>query len=360
MKKKRILVALKSLDSVSKTDENELLTKLSVLFKIRNINWIEVDFNNWQKSKRYQRIFSDMKSAILNKHIISFSYFSSNEEETKRNAKPVRLLFKGQDWYLYAFCLLRNDFRYFKLSRIKKLEILSTNFEENFEDIILKKEFKYENIVHLKVRFNRRAAFRVYDELNTNITEDEDGNLYTEIEVPNDYNLYNYIFSFGDGAEVLEPKEIRMQIKEMINKMADTQQLTPEQYELFKNAEKRLKQKRLLYIHFFVMVLGCIFFAVANKVLGYGVDYNWYIWASLIWLFFWLWHAMNVFIFNRFLGKQWQEKQRERLIAAQQKKLIKMEAAVEKEFATQKEQAQRELAAEQTAQSSTSNTNPTV
>ena len=218
--KKRILVALKSLDSVSKTDENELLTKLSVLFKIRNINWIEVDFNNWQKSKRYQRIFSDMKSAILNKHIISFSYFSSNEEETKHNAKPVRLLFKGQDWYLYAFCLLRNDFRYFKLSRIKKLEILSTNFEENFEDIILKKEFKYENIVHLKVRFNRRAAFRVYDELNTNITEDEDGNLYTEIEIPNDYNLYNYVFSFGDLVEVLEPEEIRIKIKKMINKIA--------------------------------------------------------------------------------------------------------------------------------------------
>ena len=142
--------------------------------------------------------------------------------------------------------------------------------------------------------------------------------------------------------------------------MADTQQLTPEQYELFKNAEKRLKQKRLLYIHFLGMVLGCILFAVANKVLGYGVDYNWYILASLIWLFFWLWHAMNVFIFNRFLGKDWQEKQREQLIAAQQKKLIRMEAAVEKEFATQKEQAQRELAAEQNAQSSTSNTNPTV
>ena len=116
--------------------------------------------------------------------------------------------------------------------------------------------------------------------------------------------------------------------------MADTQQLTPEQYELFKNAEKRLKQKRLLYI----------------KVLGYGVDYNWYIWASLLWLFLWLWHAMNVFIFNRFLGKDWQEKQREQLIAAQQKKLIRMEAAVEKEFAAQKEQAQRELSAEQAAQ----------
>jgi len=49
--------------------------------------------------------------------------------------------------------------------------------------------------------------------LNTNITEDEDGNLYTEIEIPNDYNLYNYVFSFGDLVEVLEPEEIRIKIK---------------------------------------------------------------------------------------------------------------------------------------------------
>ena len=39
--------------------------------------------------------------------------------------------------------------------------------------------------------------------------------------MPNDYNLFNYILSFGDSAEVLEPKEIRMQIKEMIDKMAE-------------------------------------------------------------------------------------------------------------------------------------------
>ena len=89
--------------------------------------------------------------------------------------------------------------------------------------------------------------------------------------------------------------------------MADTQ-LTPEQYELFKNAENRLKQKRLLYLHFFVFVLGSIFFVVANKVLDYGATYNWYLWAVLLWLFIWLWHAMNVFVLHRFLGKEWQEK----------------------------------------------------
>ena len=219
--KQQIMSALQGLDNTTIQRENELLTKLSALFKMKNTSWIEVDFNNWQNNKMYEKTFDDIKSAILSKNIISFTYFSSNEKETDRSVKPVRLLFKGQDWYLYALCLLRNDFRYFKLSRIKNLEIHTEKFDDNFEDVILKKETPHENTVNIKVKFDRKVAFRVYDELNGEITEDNDGNLYTEIEIPNDYNLYNYIFSFGDEAEVLEPEEVRMQIKKMINKMAE-------------------------------------------------------------------------------------------------------------------------------------------
>ena len=127
----------------------------------------------------------------------------------------------------------------------------------------------------------------------------------------------------------------------------------PQKNYCLKNAQTNQKKTRLLYIHFFVFVLGCIFFFVANKILDYGVEYNWYLWLSLIWLFLWLWHAMNVFVFNRFLGKKWQEKQREQLIAAQQKKLIKMEAAVEREFELQKEQAKKELDAADTSNTRT-------
>lgn len=219
--KQQIMSALQGLDNTTIQRENELLTKLSALFKMKNTSWIEVDFNNWQNNKMYEKTFDDIKSAILSKNIISFTYFSSNEKETDRSVKPVRLLFKSQDWYLYALCLLRNDFRYFKLSRIKNLEIHTEKFDDNFEDVILKKETLHENTVNIKVKFDRKVAFRVYDELNGEITEDNDGNLYTEIEIPNDNNLYNYIFSFGDEAEVLEPEEVRMQIKKMINKMAE-------------------------------------------------------------------------------------------------------------------------------------------
>lgn len=216
----QILIALKGLELTNKEYENELLTKLTALFKTKNTNWIEVDFTNWQRSKSYDELFKDIKSAIINKNIVRFIYFSSNKKETSRKVKPIRLLFKGWDWYVYAFCLSRNDFRYFKLSRIKEFEILPNTFEDDFDSIVLKKEIEYEETVFVKVKFDRGMAFRVYDEVSSAIEEDEDGSLYATVELPNDYNLYNYIFSYGDAAEVLEPKEIRDKIKNIINIMA--------------------------------------------------------------------------------------------------------------------------------------------
>ena len=218
--KEQIIAALQGLEKTNEAYKSELITKLSALFKIKNSNWIEIDFTSWGSNNTYQELFNTLKIAIINKNIISFSYNSSKAEKINRRVKPIRLLFKEQDWYLYAFCLLRNDFRYFKLSRIKDLEVLAINYEDNFENVVLKKELKYENIVNIKLKFDKSVAFRVYDEFNEAIEEDEKGNLYVEIKIPNNYKLYNYIFSFGANVEILEPKEIRNQFKNMINKIA--------------------------------------------------------------------------------------------------------------------------------------------
>ena len=217
--KEQIIAALQGLEKTNKVYKSELITKLSALFKIKNSNWIEIDFTSWGSNNTYQDLFNTLKIAIINKNIISFSYNSSKAEKINRRVKPIRLLFKEQDWYLYAFCLLRNDFRYFKLSRMKDLEVLAMNYEDNFENIVLKREIKYENTVNIKLKFNKSVAFRVYDEFKA-IVEDKKGNLYVEMKIPNNYKLYNYIFSFGANVEILEPKEIRTQFKNMINKIA--------------------------------------------------------------------------------------------------------------------------------------------
>ena len=218
--KEQIIAALQGLEKTNKAYKSELITKLSALFKIKNSNWIEIDFTSWGSNNTYQDLFNTLKIAIINKNIISFSYNSSKAEKINRRVKPIRLLFKEQDWYLYAFCLLRNDFRYFKLSRIKDLEVLAINYEDNFENIVLKREIKYENTVNIKLKFNKSVAFRVYDEFKA-IVEDKKGNLYVEMKIPNNYKLYNYIFSFGANVEILEPKEIRNQFKNIIDKLAE-------------------------------------------------------------------------------------------------------------------------------------------
>ena len=217
--KEQIIAALQGLEKTNEAYKSELITKLSALFKIKNSNWIEIDFTSWGSNNTYQDLFNALKTTIINKNIISFSYNSSKAEKINRKVKPIRLLFKEQDWYLYGFCLLRNDFRYFKLSRMKDLKVLAMNYEDNFENIVLKREIKYENTVNIKLKFNKSVTFRVYDEFKA-IEEDEKGNLYVEIKIPNNYKLYNYIFSFGANVEILEPKEIRNQFKNMINKIA--------------------------------------------------------------------------------------------------------------------------------------------
>ena len=217
--KEQIIAALQGLEKTNEAYKSELITKLSALFKIKNSNWIEIDFTSWRSNNTYQDLFNALKTAIINKNIISFSYNSSKGEKINRKVKPIRLLFKEQDWYLYGFCLLRNDFRYFKLSRMKDLKVLAMNYEDNFENIVLKREIKYENTVNIKLKFNKSVTFRVYDEFKA-IEEDEKGNLYVEIKIPNNYKLYNYIFSFGSNVEILEPKEIRNQFKNMINEIA--------------------------------------------------------------------------------------------------------------------------------------------
>lgn len=217
--KEQIIAALQGLEKTNEPYKSELITKLSALFKIKNSNWIEIDFTSWGSNNAYQDLFNALKTAIINKNIIFFSYNSSKGEKINRKVKPIRLLFKEQDWYLYGFCLLRNDFRYFKLSRMKDLEVLAMNYEDNFENMVLKREIKHEDIVNIKLKFDKSVAFRVYDEFNEAIEEDEKGNLYVEIKIPNNYKLYNYIFSFGSNVEILEPKEIRNQFKNMINEI---------------------------------------------------------------------------------------------------------------------------------------------
>lgn len=217
----QMLTALQGMIAATEKNSNELLTKLSGLFQIKSTNWIEVDFSDWAHRTPQQDTFNIIKEAIFQKRTISFCYFSGKGNKEKRNARPIRLVFKSKSWYLYSFCLLRNDYRFFKLTRIKELEMLSETFTQDFTPTKIKKQIQVENTVAVKLKFDRQAAFRVYDEFTDNITEDSQGNLYVQIDLPNNEVLYSYVMSFSDSVEIIEPQSIREQMKKRLEKMQE-------------------------------------------------------------------------------------------------------------------------------------------
>lgn len=217
--REQVLMALQGMCATTGKNSDELLAKLSALFQMKCTRWIEVDFSDWISAKPQQDTFNRIKDAIFQKNVIFFSYFSSNGREKARKAQPISLVFKSKNWYLYAFCLSRNEYRFFKLTRIRNLEILPDTFTPDFTPIKIEKQIHIEKMITIKLKFDKEVAFRVYDEFEDNITEDTQGNLYVQVDLPDNEILYSYVLSFADYVEVLEPYHVREEIKKKIKKL---------------------------------------------------------------------------------------------------------------------------------------------
>ncbi len=122
----------------------------------------------------------------------------------------------------------------------------------------------------------------------------------------------------------------------MLGRKKSKPQLDPEQLELFKTAQRRIKQKRRLYYHFVIFLIGALLLILANTVLGIGKDFtifgvDWFVYAIAFWILLLLYHVLSVFILNRFLGKEWEQEQLDKLLAVQQQRIEKIKLKLQKE-----------------------------
>ena len=88
-----------------------------------------------------------------------------------------------------------------------------------------------------------------------------------------------------------------------------------EQHEIYEKARKRVKQKKRLYYHFLLFLVGSVFLIVLNIIFKVGEQFGeWFKYAVAAWLFIWILHFVNVYITNRFFGKDWERIETEKLI----------------------------------------------
>ncbi|WP_326521133.1 helix-turn-helix transcriptional regulator [Desulfitobacterium sp. THU1] len=215
--KSDILAALHAVDAVNLEQTNTAVQKLSSLFGNTSADWVEVDFSGWANADEEAQLFSLLKSAILGKKKVAFQYHSS-EGSTQRTAEPMKLCFKGQSWYLYAFCTVRQDYRFFKLRRMKELKLLDERFERTASAKIFEgtKIFQ-DDFVTITLKLSKKMAYRVYDEFSQYKTLPS-GDFIATLTMPRGDWVYQYLATFGEDCEIIEPEDIRLQIKDKLQK----------------------------------------------------------------------------------------------------------------------------------------------
>ena len=215
-----ILSSLAGLKAAGNSAQDDALKKLASLFGGTGHQWIEVDYSGWGWGNARKQHFQSIKSAVLSHRVLSFDYFGARGEKTARDVEPLKLVFKGQAWYAYGWCRMRGGYRFFKLSRMENLAVREEVFNRRAPESILPERTEPPEAETTTVKFRAAApaAFRVYDAFPHGcIDEDADGSLIVEHAFARGDWLADFFLSLGAHVEVLEPHELREQIREQID-----------------------------------------------------------------------------------------------------------------------------------------------
>ena len=217
-----ILSGLRSLDSVSGTNRyRQLMDKLSITdtAMVQADNHIIIDLSRWDKTAVADKI-ELIKQAMEKRLIITFRYFSPGGE-TLRRIEPYHLVFQWSSWYVWGYCTDRHDYRMFKLDRLTELTLTDTPCaEREVSEYTCDKLRHTKGEVGVKVRFDASVKWRIIDEFGADFLRyDENGSIIVDFTWSDLPSLYQYILSFGDTAEIIEPVRYRQEFSELVKKI---------------------------------------------------------------------------------------------------------------------------------------------
>lgn len=187
------------------------------------VNQICIDLSPWMGSGNTQSYLEMIKAALQENKVLSFEYIAHHGNKTARMVEPYQLVLKGSHWYFQGYCLKRNDFRLFRLSRMSNLQEQEDIFTPRvYQKPILDFEETLETMqIKIKLRVHKSVIDRVLDFCSYECFT-PDGIEHYIVNFPfieNDY-YYSILFGFGNQCECLEPLHIRTEIKRRLHDMA--------------------------------------------------------------------------------------------------------------------------------------------
>ncbi|MFH1149498.1 MAG: WYL domain-containing protein [Actinomycetota bacterium] len=162
--------------------------------------------------------------AIASKKVIHMTYYSySRDSFDERDVEPLRLVVSRGVWYLLAWCRMAGGYRFFRLDRIKTLEVTRKRFTRDPSDAPPLPEF----IGEKGGRYRVRLSFP--DKVRWSLAEDwndahfqrgpRPGWFTVEIRTGNLDWLAKYLLKFGSEFEVETPAALKAKVRDLAGEM---------------------------------------------------------------------------------------------------------------------------------------------
>lgn len=224
----QILTGLNAIKTMGNNEKIEYLIGRIAPKDIQTINEqsdIVVDLSHWYDDDA-QDLFVDIRSAINNKQLLSIDY-QTKTSSTHREVEPYKLIFKERDWYLYAFCRLRDAFRLFKVNRISSYELINTYFIPqkivipSLEGLVDRQIFQKaaKNKYHVILEFDLKDKEFLIQALGALNFKAKGNKGIIDFQSTNIEYTANLIISLQDKVKVVSPPELYEMVLSTICKM---------------------------------------------------------------------------------------------------------------------------------------------
>lgn len=200
--------ALYKIKAVLKDQDKDRLEKLQNKIGVFNIAE--------EKTDSKSGFITDIQSALCGKNVILIEYYSpQNTESTSRKIEPISLGFYEFHWHLIAYCRLRNEYRDFRIDRIKKLSLTNETFDEKGHppiQTLLMKMLDYKKRHQVTLRFNKNVSYEIIkNKCILGFVEEKD--LGSKIEmillVDSLQVLGKWLLDYATDVEIISPVELK-------------------------------------------------------------------------------------------------------------------------------------------------------
>ncbi|MBD3402085.1 WYL domain-containing protein [candidate division GN15 bacterium] len=181
------------------------------------IDTTRVDIVTSVEPTEIERWFADLEEAVSDSVAVEISYNSIYSGLTKRVIEPYFIVFRGRAFYVVAFCRKRDDFRTFRIDRIRELRLTAEHFRRNAE---IDPERYFDGSwelfggepVEVEVVFAGAAARVVQlarHHPNECIEKVDQNRIRYRVTVRGIEEIQRWLLGFGAEVEVLAPPELR-------------------------------------------------------------------------------------------------------------------------------------------------------